>query len=148
VTQRPVTQNQQSNSTHFLNVDLDLKSEVDLGALVEALGERVVVLHSGKRRGIHHASLELYEFSRYVEPETCIARFVQLVRHLPTPARRLWNGATERQFNVGIQAGSKGVPFTSRIKTATLRRVAEIGGEIVLTVYAPPERRRRRGPPE
>jgi hypothetical protein len=131
-------------ATQFLNVDLDLTSRKDLGPLLQAFDEKVVVLHSAKQRGVHHVSLELYEFSRYVEPETCMGRFVQLVRRLPLPARRLWNGAVERQFNIGIQAGRKGAAFTSRIKTATLRRVAEIGGEIVITVYVPPERRKRR----
>jgi len=84
-------------TTHFLNLDLDLKSRADLGPLLEALGETVVVLHSTKRRGVHRVSLELYEFRKYVEPETCLSRFVQLVRRLPLPAHRLWSGAAERR---------------------------------------------------
>jgi hypothetical protein len=136
-----------ATKTHFLNVDLDLRSRQDLGLLLSALDRKVVVLHSGKQRGIQFAVLELYESSRYVEPETCIARFVQLVRRLPTSARRLWNGAMERRFNIGIQGANKGETFTTLITTTTLRRVAEVGGEIVITVYAPPERRRRRASP-
>jgi hypothetical protein len=101
------------------------------------------VLHSRRSRGIHDASLELYRFSRYVDAESCISKFVQLVRRLPPSARRRWNAAMERQFNIGIQAASKGETFTTLITTATLGSVAAVGGEIVITIYTPLERRRR-----
>jgi hypothetical protein len=80
-------------ATHFLNVDLELRSRADLGPLVAAVDKKMVVLHSRRERGISHASLELYEFSRYVDPDMCIARFVQVVRRLPPSARRVWDGA-------------------------------------------------------
>jgi hypothetical protein len=39
--------------------------------------------------------------------------------------------------NIGIEAASKGEPCTTLITPATLRRVAEVGAAIVITVYAP-----------
>jgi hypothetical protein len=133
-------------TTHFLNVDLDLTSRKDLGPLVEALGAKVVLLHSGRKRGSYGASLELTEL-RYRDADACIARFIHLVRRLPPSARRLWDGATARRFDVGIQAGAKGASFSTRIKAGTLRRVAEIGGELAITVYVPAPRRRPRSSP-
>lgn len=130
-------------ATHFLNVDLDLKSKADLGPLLDAMGENVVGIHSEKRRGAHRVLLELYEL-RYVDAERCLARFADLIRRLPTPARRLWNGALHRRFDVGIQAVSGGPTFTSALTNATLRRVGELGGELIVTVYAPPTRRVRK----
>lgn len=121
--------------SHFLNVDLELASKKDLGPLLVPLAKNVVILADRKQRGVHRLSLELYEFSRYRDPNACIARFVQLVRRLPTPARKLWDRATERTFDVGVQAGS-GTTFAARLETSTLRRVAEIGGALVITVYA------------
>jgi hypothetical protein len=110
---------------------------------VEALGDKVVVLHTGRQRSLSLASLELSEM-RYVDAESCIARFVQLVRRLPRSARRLWDTALQRRFDIGIQAESNGETFRTLIGTATLRRVVELGGEIAITVYAPPPRRKGR----
>lgn len=130
-------------ATHFLNVDLELKSRADLGLLLAALDKKMVVLHSRKEHGIHFASLELYEFSRYVTPETCITRFVKLVRRLPPSARRVWDGALHRRFDIGIQTAAKSGSYAASIAPATVRGVAEVGGEIAITVYAPPVPRRR-----
>jgi len=130
-------------ATHFLNVDLELKSRVDLGPLLAAVDEKMVVLHMRKVRGVQYASLELYQFSRYVKPETCVARFVQLVRRLRPPARRVWDAALQRRFDIGIQAVPSGSTYATHITAATARGVAEVGAEIAITVYSPSVPRRR-----
>ncbi len=130
-------------ATHFLNVDLELKSRADLGPLLAALDKTTVVLHTRKERGMHYASLELYEFSKYTKPETCIARFVQLVRRLPPTARRLWDRALQRRFDIGIEAVPNGGTYASHVTVATLRGAAEVCAEIAVTVYAPLRPRRR-----
>jgi hypothetical protein len=140
---RATTAIKDERATHFLNVDLELKSRADLSPILVALGEKVVVLRSEKLRGIYYASLELCEFSRYVDPETCIARLVQLVRRLPPSARRCWKSARQRRFDIGVQAVGTGGPYATHITAATLRRVAEEDAEIAITVYAPSARERR-----
>lgn len=134
--------------SHFLNVDLELKSRADLGPLFAALDKKMVVLHSRRERGVSHASLELYEFSRYVTPEACIARFVQLVRRLPPSARRVWDGARRRRFDIGIEAVASGGTYASHITAKTVRAAAEVGAEIALTVYGPAVRKKRRASPQ
>jgi hypothetical protein len=126
-----------TEGTHFLNVDLDVESRRDLGPILSALGETVVVLYSGSEGRLHRVSLELFGFARYTTPETCIARFARLVKRLPTGAQRLWKGATLRRFDIGFQGGTAEATYTTRITANTLRRAAEIGAEIAITIYGP-----------
>lgn len=121
--------------SHFLNVDLDLKSKADLAPLVAKLGRKVVVLHERKERGAYYVSLELSK--QQASPEACMAAFAKLIEALPRPERRLWDAAASRRFDVGVQADGEGVVFVTPIKAATLGRIAKVGGEIVTTVYAP-----------
>ena len=73
-----------------------------------------------------------------------------MIRFLPSPARRLWRAAQAREFNVGIQAAEKSRMFELLLRPQTLEAVANLGGRIVITVYAPqrlptpPARRKRR----
>ncbi len=128
----------------FLNVDLDLKSRDDLAPLVARLGTRVVEIHSRKERGFHYVSLELSE-QRYANPDACIARFAALVLALPAPAKLLWDHASQRQFNIGIEAAA-GDRYEAVIKAPTLALVAQLRGEVAVTVYGPTPRRRRARP--
>ena len=122
--------------TAFLNVDLELEAKHDLAPLLAALDASVVVLHRRRYRGFYFASMELYEFRRYLTPDACIAGFARLVEALPPATRRLWDRATHRHFDVGIEAAHRGI-YRALIKARTLRRVADLRGEIVLTVYSP-----------
>ena len=119
----------------FLNVDLELRSKKDLGPLLAAFGSHVVVLDDRHAGGLHHLALELYDFSRYRDPDACIAGFAQLAKRLPPAARRLWNGA-EARFDIGIEARDDGKTFTTRLAPSTLRKVAEVGGALVITIDA------------
>lgn len=128
--------------TEFLNVDLRVKARHDLAPLLDALDANVVVLHRRRHRGFHDAWMELYEFSRYLEPETCIAGFARFLESLPSAARRVWDRATHRHFDIGIEA-AHGATYTALLSARTLRRVADLRAEIIVTVYAPRTRRDR-----
>jgi hypothetical protein len=131
-------------ATSFLNVDLDIDSRVPLERLVEAFGARVVVLHVGRVGARAQARLELAAAAK--GPDDALGRFVRLVRQLPRSARRDWNRATRREFNIGIQAAQGPHHFELAIRPATLQAVAAIGGRIGLTVYGAPGERSPAGP--
>jgi len=121
--------------TTFLNVDLDLWSRTPLEPLVQALGSSVVELfvgHDGRR---HAAHLEWARSS--LKPDVLIQRFVAAIERLPRPARRLWNQARRREFNIGIQAALQPHGFELRLEPATVQAVARVGASIGVTVYAP-----------
>jgi hypothetical protein len=121
----------------FLNVDLDVESPFDLAPLVEALGERVSNLYTGPATAGFATHLELS--GDLVMPATAdiaIRGFVTLLTSLPQSARELWDRATRKEFNIGIQAGTNPPAFEAHLEPATIANVARLGATIGLTIYA------------
>lgn len=131
------------DETYFITVDLDIYSKRRLAPLVEELGRKVVVLHEGRWGSRYSASVELgSSWNKSADQE--IRGLISLIRGLRSPARRLWNAAQTREFNIGIQAAEQAPIFELRLSPKTLEAVARLGGRIVVTVYAP---ERLRTPP-
>jgi hypothetical protein len=123
-------------STHFLNVDLDIYSKSDLQPIVAALGTGVNVLYLGPNGKGHCAHLEICK--RTKGADATIREFCRILKALPEPARKLWNAATVRSFSIGIQAGKHPNPCDFKIDGETLKAVASLSAEIVITVYPVP----------
>jgi hypothetical protein len=60
---------------------------------------------------------------------------VKLVKRLPRSERRLWNAATRREFNIGIQAASGPASYELPLDPATVRAAADVNATIGITVY-------------
>jgi len=120
--------------TRFLNVDVDVWSRSDLRPLVAAFGRKILVHYVGKERGVSSAHFSLAS-AHGKTPDAIIRRLVVLIEALPRPARRLWNRAHRRDFNVGIQAGAEPHSHELAVNSATLALVAGVGGRIVVTTY-------------
>jgi hypothetical protein len=84
-----------------------------------------------------------------------ILGLIQLLRRLPRIHRQTWNSAKRREFNVGIEAGLEPHGFELRLQHKTVKAIADVGGILAITVYAPdrggrrsvqPRRKRRRLP--
>jgi hypothetical protein len=125
-----------ASDTRFLNVDLDIWARSPLDVLTDAFGTRVCVLHVGREGRYFSAHVELATLPR--DPDRLIRRFVALVRDLPRAARRLWNQARVREFNLGLQAGTNPYSYGLRLEPETLRAMASVDARFGLTVYAPP----------
>lgn len=125
-----------SSSTRFLNVDLDIYSPFDLGPLVQALGRKVAVLHAGRVKRTYRAHLELAGFTK--NADAAIRAFCSLIARLDSDARELWNKATHRDFNIGVEAGFAPRVAEFVLAADTVKAAAELGARIVVTVYAAP----------
>jgi hypothetical protein len=125
---------------HFLNVDLDLYSKSNLQPLVTAMGEMVSVLHIGRHKRTYRAHLELASYAK--SADSTIRGLCVLIRTLPRAARKVWNAAMVRDFNIGVQAAMQ--PYWQEIALApeTVKAISEVNARIVLTVYAPEVRRK------
>ncbi len=128
-----------SPTTQFPNVDLDIYSKHDLQPLVKCLGRRALVLYAGRERGKFSAHLEVAK--RALNADSTIRAFCELIEQLPKPERTLWNAAAVRSFSIGIQAGSRPSSRDFAIRPETVRAVSALGAEIVITIYAPENRR-------
>src|SRR5437868_5349347 len=116
--------------TFFINVDLDVYSARPLRLLADAMeGANAIALHCGRiAPGRYRASFELGRSPR--SADAAIRGLARLIDGLPPPARRLWDGATLRDFAVGINAGNKPFSFTSAVKPSTVDMVSKLRAQI------------------
>ena len=126
-------------TTHFLNVDLDIHSKSNLQPLVTAMGKNVHVLFVGRIKRTHQAHLELWGSGLSESADPIIRGFCGLIRSLPKPALELWNAAKVRDFNIGVQAAMQPRSHEVALAPETVRAAAEVNARIVLTIYAPRE---------
>jgi len=129
---------------HFIEVDLEVWSRKDLGALARAVEDKAIVLYAGKIRRKFLVSLEAS--ARRSSPESRIRALLRLVRSLPPAARAAWRGADSRVFNIGYDSGEivdlkdprrAARPCETSLGPEILRAVAAVSGTITTTIYPP-----------
>jgi hypothetical protein len=149
---------------HFINVDLEVWSVTELVALAAALESKALVLYAGKVGRRFLVSIEA-KAARLTDPERTIRALLRVIESLPASARRDWNRATARVFNVGFdggevvkleerpngsgrwhptRGGDAALHYETALSASLLDAVARIKGTIATTVYAPTEFVRRR----
>ena len=101
------------------------------------MGERVFVLYIGGKGRKHEAHVELASSHMGVAAGRTIMGLVALVKKLPRRSRKVWDAARSRDFNVGIEAGLEPHSYELRLNRRTIDAVAAVGGDVVVTVYAP-----------
>lgn len=119
-----------TKKTEFLNVDLDIVSDIDISSLLLYVAPSVLILN----RTITTASLELRE-SENVLGDTLL-KFVYIVQSLPKREKEIWNQCKSRTVNIGIKGGN--IPYAQcfMIPRETVSLLACINVEIIFTVYA------------
>ncbi len=120
--------------THFLNLDLVLRSSSDLTSLAEHFGKHIFVLSRGQVEGAFLLALEASIDG--LSPEEGIQRFLQLIDAMPTEQRTIWDRCSSRTFDFGFQAGCNASPCQLKIGPAVLRELAERGVTVEVTIYA------------
>jgi hypothetical protein len=123
--------------THYLNEDLDIVSRAPLQDLVDAMGPEAFVLYVGGKGQRYEAHLEWASSHMGITPDRTIIGLTRLVTRLPPRYRTIWDSARSRAFNVGIEAGLEPHSYELRLGRRTLNAVAEVGGALIVTVYAP-----------
>jgi hypothetical protein len=121
--------------THFINVDLDIRSSEDLEPLADALKPATRMLQCER--------LDSGEWILVVElaldpatAEVGTADLLDVIAALPDQAQRLWRGARRRSFDIGIEA-IDGPTWKTELTPATLRRIADHDAIVELTIYGP-----------
>jgi hypothetical protein len=119
---------------HFLNVDLEIESSSKLDVLATAMGDRVVVLHSGAASKPKRHFLAV-ESARYLKnPDATIHALCSVIERLPSAARRVWEAAN-KEFDVGYELRPSERSSRFSIRPDTLERVAKLGGTLTVTYY-------------
>jgi hypothetical protein len=118
--------------TTFLNVDLDVCSRWDLQPLLAALGQKILILYAGRHGRSYKAHLELARSPK--SANAAIHIFAALICELPKLERRLWDTATVRDFNIGVQAAMQPHAYEIRLTHETIETVSALKARIVVTV--------------
>jgi len=124
------------SETSFINVDLDIWSKRSLAPLVKALGSKVFLLHEGWEDPLYGAHLEVSSLIARGGAEELILQFVDMIEKLPVVARRRWNSAERREFNIGVKSAYKPHYYELRLKEEVLAAVARVKASVVVTIYA------------
>ena len=118
---------------HFLNVDLEIESSENLQLLVDDLGEDVLVLFNGKwKNGFNFLAIETYPDANVDEK---ISLFCTLIENLSPEAKLIWDNAYSKKFDAGFECGEFPNSYQTEIRADTIKRVAELGASIVVTIY-------------
>jgi len=114
-----------------MNVDLDVWSSQDLRPLTEAMEPHVFSFE----RPPGEASFEVNDPAPN-DPEVVIREFIRIVKSLPPTARTVWDSASKRVFDVGLQSGRQPPSMSYSIGAETLREAADLKTDLVITLYA------------
>ena len=125
----------------LLGVDLHVESRRSLAPLHAALphAQPFDVAHP---KWVHLTGYGATRRARSANAQ--VRRLIALIEALPAGARRCWNEASRRHFDIGIQAGPEGpddggvVPFEDVVlEPDTLQAVARLKARVLVTVYPP-----------
>ena len=119
--------------THFLNVDLEISSTLNLAPLLAAWGKSVFILHADRVKWTYRVFLEIGRIPK--SADQVIRVFCKLIESLPRAERKIWDSASKRDFSIGIAAGLTPSACDFTLSPKTVRVVADVGARIVFTVY-------------
>jgi hypothetical protein len=126
----------------YLAVDLHVRSRRSLAPLLQAWPNAQTPERIGSEapRWLVVSGPVLIRLTRKV-PDTAddaVRAWVRAIDRLPARARRCWNQATSRIFDVGIQAGLAPSCYEEVVlPRRTVEAIARVRGQIQITLYAP-----------
>ncbi|PQO30425.1 hypothetical protein DTL21_24025 [Bremerella cremea] len=121
--------------TCYRNTDLDLVSRDDLSDLAVALEKGgISPLHvTPSPNGFWYATFETDK--QYTEPNPNILQMLDVINSLTESVQSLWATCIKREFNIGYDCGTDPWAFNQGLSTELLRRLAEVGASIRITLY-------------
>lgn len=121
-------------TVHFLNIDLMIGGTFDRKSLVRALGHDVFALHERVQiDGLDSLVVELNVPN--LDLTSTLDRLLGWVQGLPRPARREWDRASRRTFDIGLAAGKHPHCSTWTVSPGQVAALAKLGAEVAITLY-------------
>ena len=120
----------------YRGIDFVLKTKKSTKALETELAKHIHF--NGVWKGVRTIVLSGPSTNLKIESE--INGFCALVERLSPQAKRCWNACSSRLIDIGIDSGNirngdKFVPLDLQIGPKTLKRISDIQGQFVITVY-------------
>jgi len=122
--------------SRFLNLDLVLKSNSDLSALVGHLDQRVTVVADQEFEGLFLLGLELAGKEGPVhDAQWCTQQFLTIISEFPDAVLDLWKGCTSRTFSYGFEGGCDYPALDATITADLVLQIGQVGADIGIAVY-------------
>ncbi len=127
-------------SSSYLNTDLVIVSPDNLSHLAEVLNEKCELLHSNKGEdGLWYISVNAYGSgivgSDEHDPRRDVSELLKVIDELNEDTKIFLQGAIEFDFNIGWQSGEKRPEGAFSLPNELLRRIADTGATLTVTVY-------------
>lgn len=119
-----------------MNTDLCLIADEDIAPLAGELGKRGVrPLYDAVTGddGLWYCSFEIS--SDPTDPDSTIEIMLDAIETLEPTFRRMWDGCSQREFNIGYDCGDEPWAFNQGLTSSTLSRMAKAGGSLRVTLY-------------
>jgi hypothetical protein len=110
----------------------------DLSPLIAAFkAAGVYALHGNVHGtgGLWYATCESGSSGCSAEPEVDIQVLLAAIESLTPPVREQWLACSLREFNIGYDCGEQPWAFNNGLSARTLRRVADAGASLRITLY-------------
>ena len=120
-------------NTHHLNTDLEIESDNDLSKIIEEFGEEIIVLYQGEGQSHNRVSFEVA--TNMNDPDDIISFFCILVEGLSEKSKEIWKSSFHKVFDIGYEAGEFPSSYHSEIRHETIKRVADLGANIAISIY-------------
>src|SRR5882757_434690 len=117
----------------FLNLDVVLKSNSNLGALVKHLDQRVFVLSDQALEGLFLLVLELTGKEPAQDARWCTQQFLTIIDEFPDAVLDLWKSCTSRTFSYGFDGGCDYPALEATITADLLLQIGRVGADIGIT---------------
>jgi hypothetical protein len=121
--------------TQLLGTELEIVSDQDLTTLLAAIHASVRVIRSSLDDGAHTLWVEL-DVPAMMDLDDTIQTYVGLIESLPSEPRAVWNAASDRCLNTGVQAGVEPHAYPIKLSSESMRRASRIHLRHQFTVYA------------
>jgi hypothetical protein len=100
------------------------------------MGGKVIELYVGRERRMYKAQLELAT-GHPKSPESIIRGLCKLIQELPSDARRLWDAAKSREFDIGIEAPELIGYYWCSLGPTVIKASSDIKAFVTITIYGP-----------
>lgn len=120
----------------YLNVDVEVYSRIDLTPLREELGDRVDVMFCGETEpGKYLLSIELAGVYNESEVEHTAKSLCHLIEDLSAPAKKAWDSADDRVFDVGFDAVIDSRCGQALLSPETLQKIGRLNARLAVSIY-------------
>lgn len=116
----------------YITADLELDSPASLDLVVAELEPAMAIHLHDHHEGLHKAALGV---GVDASPEATVAHVCGLLEGLSAPARRALEQCTRRVVDLAFESGTTPTSVTHALPAALVRRAAELGLGIAVTLY-------------